>query len=42
VVLLIAVVVVLFLIFGGNLVGGADKATDINADIKVDTPGKSE
>jgi len=39
-VLLIAVVVVLFLLFGRGLIGG-DGATDINADIKVDTPAKN-
>lgn len=37
VVLLIAVVVVLFLLFGRGLMSG-DGTTDINADIKVDTP----
>ena len=40
VVLLIAVVVVLFLVFGRGLLSG-DGATDINADIKVDTPAKN-
>ena len=37
VVLLVALLVVLFLVFGTNLVRGSD-ATDIKADIKVDTP----
>ena len=37
VVLLIAVLVVLFLLFGRDLLSG-DDATDINADIKIDTP----
>ena len=40
VVLLIAVVVVLFLLFGRGLLSG-DGTTDINADIKVDTPAKN-
>lgn len=40
VVLLIAVVVVLFLLFGRGLMSGGD-ATDIKADIKVDTPAKN-
>ena len=38
VVLLIAVLVVLFLMFGRGLLGGGDGATDINADVKVETP----
>lgn len=37
VVLLIAVIVVLFLLFGRGLLDGGG-ATDINADVKVDTP----
>jgi len=37
VVLLIAVLVVLFLLFGQGLMNG-DAATDIKADIKIDTP----
>jgi predicted metalloprotease len=37
VVLLIVLLVVLFLVFGTNLMRG-DGATDIKADIKVDTP----
>jgi uncharacterized membrane protein len=37
VVLLIAVLVVLFFLFGQNMMNGGD-ATDIKADIKVDTP----
>jgi hypothetical protein len=37
VVLLIALLVVLFLVFGTNLVRGGD-ATDIKADVKIDTP----
>ena len=38
VVLLIAVLVVLFLLFGRGLLNGAGDATDINADVKVETP----
>lgn len=37
VVLLIALLVVLFLVFGQGLMNG-DDATDIKADIKIDTP----
>jgi len=37
VVLLIAVLVVLFLVFGTNLIRSSD-ATDIKADVKIDTP----
>jgi len=37
VVLLIAALVVLFLLFGQGLMNG-DDATDIKADIKIDTP----
>lgn len=40
VVLLIALIVGLFFVFGGNLMNG-EKATDINADIKIDTPAKN-
>ena len=39
VVLLIAVLVVLFFVFGRGLLNG-DGATDINADVKVETPSK--
>ena len=37
VVLLIALVVVLFLVFGRGLLHG-NNPTDINADVKIDTP----
>jgi hypothetical protein len=39
VVLLIAVLGLLFYLFGGQLMGGADKKTDINVD--VSTPAKT-
>jgi uncharacterized membrane protein len=39
VVLLIAVLVVLFFVFGRGMLDSG--ATDINADIKVDTPAKN-
>jgi hypothetical protein len=40
VVLLIAVLVVLFFVFGRGMLNGSN-GTDINADIKVDTPAKN-
>jgi predicted metalloprotease len=40
VVLVIAVVVVLFLLFGRGLLGGGE-TKDINADIKINTPAKT-
>ena len=39
-VLLIAVLVVLFFVFGRGMLSG-DGATDIKADIKVETPAKT-
>jgi hypothetical protein len=39
VVLLIVVVGVLFFLFGDRLMGSGDK--DINADIKIETPAKT-
>ncbi len=40
VVLVLAVNVVLFLVFGRGLLGGGG-TKDINADIKIDTPAKN-
>jgi hypothetical protein len=40
VVLLVGLVLVLFLLFGTNLLNGADPTTDIKADVKIETPSK--
>jgi hypothetical protein len=40
VVLLLAVIVVLFLLFGRGLMNG-NNPTDINADVKIETPAKT-
>lgn len=41
VILLLAIIVGLFFVFGGNFMKGGD-ATDIKADVKIDTPAPNK